>query len=58
MEAIQRLMQEHRAIERVLEALTGFAGEVARTGAASSQELGRFATFLREFADARHHAKE
>jgi len=58
MDAIELLMQEHRTIEQVLEALTGFADEVARSGRSDPQELGRFVDFLREFADARHHAKE
>jgi hemerythrin-like domain-containing protein len=58
MDAIETLMQEHRTIEQVLEALVGFAEEMARTGRTDQQELGRFVTFLREFADARHHAKE
>jgi hemerythrin-like domain-containing protein len=58
MDAIEMLMQEHRTIEQVLEALVGFADEAARSGLADRQDLGRFVTFLRRFADARHHAKE
>jgi hemerythrin-like domain-containing protein len=58
MNAIEMLMQEHRTIEQVLEALVGFADETVRSGRGDRQELARFVTFLREFADARHHAKE
>lgn len=58
MDAIEMLMQEHRTIEQVLEALVGFADGAIRSGKSDQQELGRFVTFLREFADARHHAKE
>ncbi len=58
MDAIEQLMQEHRTIEQVLEALVGFAEEAIRTRSTDRAELSRFVTFLREFADARHHAKE
>jgi len=58
MEAIEVLMQEHRTIEQVLDALEGFAGEVVRARRTEKEELSRFVRFLREFADGRHHAKE
>jgi hemerythrin-like domain-containing protein len=58
MDAIETLMNEHRAIERVLDALVGFAGEVQRKGTTEKEELGRFVTFVRAFADAAHHGKE
>jgi hemerythrin-like domain-containing protein len=58
MDAIETLMTEHRAIERVLDALVAFAGEVERKGTTEKEELGRFETFVREFADAAHHGKE
>jgi hemerythrin-like domain-containing protein len=58
MDAIETLMNEHRTIERVLDALTAFADETRRRGATDREELGRFVTFLREFADAHHHHKE
>src|SRR5512142_950706 len=58
MEAIEVLMQEHRAIEQVLDALEGFADEVARARRTEKDVLSRYVRFLREFADARHHAKE
>ena len=58
MDAIETLMNEHRTIERVLDALVGFADETARKGSTEKDELARFVTFLRQFADAYHHAKE
>jgi hemerythrin-like domain-containing protein len=58
MDAIETLMNEHRVIERVLDALVGFAEETRRKGATEREELGRFVTFIREFADAAHHGKE
>jgi hemerythrin-like domain-containing protein len=58
MDTIETLMNEHRVIERVLDGLVGFADEVQRKGSTEKDELGRFVTFLREFADACHHGKE
>jgi hemerythrin-like domain-containing protein len=58
MDAIETLMTEHRMIERVLDGLVGFAEEVQRKGTTDQPELGRFVTFVREFADACHHGKE
>ncbi len=58
MDAIETLMNEHRTIERVLDGLVGFADEVQRKGSTEKDELGRFVTFVREFADACHHGKE
>jgi hemerythrin-like domain-containing protein len=58
MDAIETLMNEHRAIERVLDGLVAFADDVRRRGATEKEELGRFVTFVREFADAGHHGKE
>ena len=58
MDAIETLMNEHRTIERVLDALTAFADEVRRRGATDRAELASFVTFLREFADGHHHHKE
>jgi len=57
MDAIALLMDEHRLILRVLDALDAFAGQM-NAGGEDRAELGRFATFVREFADARHHGKE
>ena len=58
MDAIEMLMGEHRIIERVLDGLVGFTGEVQRKGSTEKEELGRFVRFFREFADAGHHGKE
>lgn len=58
MDAIETLMNEHRMIERVLDALVGFADEVRRRGTTEREELARFVTFVRDFADACHHGKE
>ncbi len=58
MDAIETLMNEHRRIEHALDALVAFADEVRRKTADDKEELGRFVTFIREFADAHHHGKE
>ncbi len=58
MEATDVLMQEHRNIEQVLDALEAFADELARTRRTEKDELSLFVRFIREYADARHHAKE
>jgi hemerythrin-like domain-containing protein len=55
---IETLMNEHRVIERVLDALVAFAEDARRKGATDKEELSRFVTFVREFADACHHGKE
>ncbi|GEJ57007.1 hemerythrin domain-containing protein [Anaeromyxobacter diazotrophicus] len=58
MDAIETLMTEHRLIERAIGALAGFADEVRRKDGDDKEELARFVTFLREFADTHHHGKE
>ncbi len=58
MDAIETLMNEHRTIEQVLDAMVGFAEEARRRGATEKEELARFVGFVREFADACHHGKE
>ena len=58
MDAIETLMNEHRLIERALDALVSFADEVRRKTTDDKAELGRFVAFIREFADAHHHGKE
>ncbi len=57
MDAIETLMAEHQQILGAIGALEGFAGEVLH-GGGDAAELGQFVTFIREFADAHHHAKE
>jgi hemerythrin-like domain-containing protein len=58
MDAIETLMNEHRTIERAIDALVSFSDEVRRKTADDKEELGRFVTFIRDFADAHHHGKE
>jgi hemerythrin-like domain-containing protein len=58
MDAIETLMAEHRLIEQVIGALVGFSEETGRRGTTEKEELARFVTFLREFADSCHHGKE
>ena len=57
MDAIEILMNEHRTIERAIDALVAFA-DATRRGGEDRAELGRFVRFIREFADAHHHGKE
>jgi hemerythrin-like domain-containing protein len=57
MEAIERLMAEHQVVLRAVDALIGFAEEVRR-GGGDREELFRFLTFIRDYADALHHGKE
>ncbi len=58
MDAIETLMSEHRLIERAIDALVAFADEALRKSTDDKEELVRFVTFIREFADACHHGKE
>jgi hemerythrin-like domain-containing protein len=58
MDAIETLMNEHRLIETVLDALVAFTDEVRRKGTTEKEELARFVEFIRGFADACHHGKE
>lgn len=58
MDAMEVLMKEHRIIEKTLDALEAWAGDVGGGSAEGKDELRRFITFLRDFADACHHAKE
>ena len=58
MDAIETLTGEHRIIERGADALAAFADEARRRTTDDREELGRFVTFIREFADACHHGKE
>jgi hemerythrin-like domain-containing protein len=58
MDAIEILMNEHRLIERVCDALEGFAETAARRTGEDKAELARFVTFISKFADGCHHGKE
>jgi len=55
--AIESLMQEHRLIERVLDALERFAA-AEPSGPEDREVLGRFVEFFKTFADRCHHGKE
>jgi hemerythrin-like domain-containing protein len=57
MDAIQVMMSEHEQILGVLEALDRFVADVHDTSE-DKRELMRFITFIREYADERHHGKE
>jgi hemerythrin-like domain-containing protein len=58
-EPTEVLMNEHRMIEKALDALVAW---VAKLGAGNESddkaELARFVSFIRGFADAYHHGKE
>jgi hemerythrin-like domain-containing protein len=58
MDAIEILMNEHRLIERVCDALEGFADAAARRTGDDKEELARFVTFISRYADGYHHGKE
>jgi hemerythrin-like domain-containing protein len=58
MDAIETLMDEHRLIEKAIDALVAFSDEVRLKVTDDRAELGRFVTFIREFADGCHHGKE
>jgi hemerythrin-like domain-containing protein len=59
MDAFETLMIEHRLIERALFGLSNFAEQVRRKEETTGREdLAHFVSFIRGFADARHHGKE
>jgi hemerythrin-like domain-containing protein len=58
MDAIETLMNEHRTIERVIDALVAFTEECRRRGASDREELSQFVGFLQRYADQLHHGKE
>ncbi|MDD5088771.1 MAG: hemerythrin domain-containing protein [bacterium] len=55
---INTLMNEHRVIERVLDALEQFCESLAMNGKEDRAALARFAEFFQRFADSFHHGKE
>jgi len=58
-EAIELLMQEHRLIERALDAMEGWITTLGPGSESDDKaELARFVSFIRGFADAYHHGKE
>ena len=58
MNPIQTLMDEHRLIERMIDALSGYAASVKTGDDLPREDLVGFVRFIREFADAHHHGKE
>lgn len=54
----ETLMSEHRIIEKVLSAMRGLADAVTSGKAVERDKLEGLVPFMREFADAYHHAKE
>jgi hemerythrin-like domain-containing protein len=57
-DAIELLMQEHRKIEQVLDALDAYANTVKSGGDFERADLARFVEFIADYADANHHSKE
>lgn len=58
MRPIDLLMQEHRAIEAVLDSLSEFAAQLEGGAAPPVDDLARLVEWVRGYADAAHHAKE
>lgn len=58
MQPIALLMDEHRTIEKVLDALEAFAAGPAAAAPGARAETADFARFLADFADRIHHGKE
>lgn len=58
MTPIETLMEEHRTIERVIDAMETWAGSLTTASHDENVELKRFVQFIQEFADAIHHGKE
>lgn len=58
MSAIEKLFEEHRLIERVIDAMEAFTATVQTDCEHGRCELMRLVTFFREFADLVHHEKE
>ncbi len=58
-EATDMLMNEHRLIERALDAMGAWIGTLGpRSESDDKAELARFVSFIQGFADAYHHGKE
>lgn len=59
MKAVEILMNEHRTIERAIGAMQAWAAAVRHDpDPQESEDLARFVSFLRDFVDGCHHAKE
>jgi hemerythrin-like domain-containing protein len=57
-DAIETMMHEHRLIEGVLAALDAYVVAVNRGQGFERADLGKFVSFFRDYADARHHGQE
>jgi len=55
---IELLMDEHRLIEKVIDALFGYAQAMPSAADDAKEDLSSFVAFIRGFADAHHHGKE
>jgi hemerythrin-like domain-containing protein len=58
MDAIRLLAQEHREIEKALDALYQFSRRLAQGETVDQTHLAQFVSFIRTLADERHHGKE
>lgn len=58
MPPVEVLMNEHRLIESVMDALEVYVGRLSSSEPVDREDLGRFADFIRRFADHCHHGKE
>jgi hemerythrin-like domain-containing protein len=58
MTPIETLMNEHRFIESVLDALESYTGRLATSADTDPADLAKFVRFIGEFADRCHHGKE
>ncbi|HEX7672459.1 MAG TPA: hemerythrin domain-containing protein [Polyangiaceae bacterium] len=58
MDIFDTLIDDHRLIARVLDALEGFIATVEKSGNLDVAELNRFVVFFREFAELTHHERE
>jgi len=58
MSAIEKLFEEHRLIEKVIDAMESFTANVRIDCEHGRCELMRIVTFFREYADLIHHEKE
>lgn len=58
MNSLYVLMEEHRLIERAIDALVVYARGVGRGADHPRSDLNGFVDFIRGYADAHHHGKE
>ncbi|MBC7261847.1 MAG: hypothetical protein H5T63_07510, partial [Chloroflexi bacterium] len=58
MRATEQLMEEHRAIEKMLDILVSVCQNIEAVQAVDAEHLERILEFIRVFADQCHHGKE